>query len=156
MRLAETHRRPTEKWQNFAGEDRIVRAAADEQLSAFLANKPGMIAGLCQQLSDAGVTIRAMAVLDTVDIGTVRMVVDNVEAAKEALNHAGAAYVSVPVICIPIPNRPGGFGAIARCLGRRDINIDYFYATSGIEGGFALGVFRVSDRDRALEIDFPE
>lgn len=133
-----------------------MRAVADEQLSAFLANRPGMIAGLCQHLAEAGVTIRAMAVLDTVDIGTVRMVVDNVEAAKAALNRAGAAYVSVPVLCVPIPNRPGGFGAIAASLGQRNINIEYFYATASGESGFALGVFRVSDRERALDIDFPE
>jgi hypothetical protein len=132
----------------------MVRAKAEEQISAFLANKPGVVANLSAGLADHGVSIKAMTVLDTVDIGTVRMVVDNVDLAKKALNEAGAAYVNVPVITIPIPNKKGAFARIARTLAEHQINIEYFYATAGVGGETTLGVFRVSDHKKALEIEF--
>lgn len=129
-------------------------AQPQTQLSAFLANQPGVVARLCEALAERGVNILAMAVLDTVDIGTMRMVVDDLDTAKEALDEAGAAYVEVPVITIPIPNMQGGFGQIARILAAANINIDYVYATSIPGTQYSLGVFRVSDRDAALELDF--
>ncbi|MBI4719579.1 MAG: amino acid-binding protein [Planctomycetes bacterium] len=95
-----------------------------------------------------------MTVLDTVDIGTMRMVVDNVELAKCALEEAGAAYVCVPVIVVPIPNKKGAFARIARALAERNINIEYFYATAAPGADYTLGVLRVSDLKAALTIDF--
>ncbi len=131
-----------------------LSANPETQLSAFLANEPGVVARLCEALAEHGVNIRAMTVLDTVDIGTMRVVVDDIELAKEALDGAGAAYVEVPVITIPIRNAQGGFGQIARVLAAANINIDYVYATSVPGTDFSLGVFRVSDRDAALELDY--
>ena len=131
-----------------------VRAIPEQQISAFLANKPGVVAHLCAALAEQGVNIRAMAVLDTVDIGTVRLIVDNVEAAREALDAAGAAYVSVPVIAIPVPNAQGGFARIAGTLANAGINIEYVYATAVSGSDYSLGIFRVSNHEAALELDF--
>ena len=60
----------------------------------------------------------------------------------------------MPVITIPIPNLQGGFGHIARVLAAANINIEYVYATSIPGTEYSLGVFRVSDRDAALELDY--
>lgn len=129
-------------------------AKPETQISAFLANEPGVVARLCEALAEKGVNIRAMTVLDTVDIGTMRMVVDDFEVAKEALAEVGAAYVEVPVITIPIPNTQGGFGHVARVLAAANINIEYVYITSVPGTDFSLGVFRVSDRESALQLDY--
>ena len=131
-----------------------MQATPEVQLSAFLANKPGVVAHVCEALTERGVNIRAMTVLDTKDIGTMRMIVDKVEVAKEALDLAGAAYVEVPVITIHIPNGLGGFAQIAKRLGDSDINIEYVYATAVPGADYSLGVFRVSDHEAAQSIDF--
>ncbi|MBI1825908.1 MAG: ACT domain-containing protein [Planctomycetes bacterium] len=131
-----------------------LRAQAEQQISAFLANKPGVVARLCAALAERDVNIQAMTVMDTVDIGTMRMVVDKMDVAREALNSAGAAYVEVPVIAIPIPNEEGGFARIAGILAAANINIEYFYATSVPGTDYSLGIFRVSDHQAALELDF--
>lgn len=131
-----------------------MRATPEIQLSAFLANKPGVVAHLSEALAERRVSIRAMAVLDTVDIGTVRLIVDNLETAKEALDIAGAAYVEVPVVTIPIPNVLGGFTRVARTLAEARINIEYVYATAVPGADYSLGVFRVSDHETALELEF--
>ncbi len=132
----------------------MFRASSERQISVFLANRPGVVAHVCTRLAERGINIRAMTVLDTVDIGTMRMVVDNVEAAKEALDGSGAAYVEVPVISIPIPNVEGGFARIARSLAGANINIEYFYATASSGSDHTLGIFRVNDVEKALELEF--
>jgi len=131
-----------------------LRAIAEQQISAFLANSAGVVANLCAALTERGVNIKALTVLDTVDVGTMRMVVDNLPIAKEALSDAGAAYVEVPVIAIPIPNKPGSFAKIARILANAKINIEYIYATAMPGTEHTLGIFRVSDHKAALEIEF--
>jgi hypothetical protein len=133
-----------------------VKARAEEQISAFLANKPGIVADLCAALNEHRVNIQAMTVLDTVDIGTMRMVVDDVEAAKRALREAGAAFVVVPVVAISIPNKPGAFARIARTMASHGINIEYFYVTAHAGTPVSLAIFRVSDYQGALEVEFPE
>ena len=133
-----------------------IKACLEEQLCAFLANKPGMVANLCSGLTEYGVLIKAMAVLDTHDIGTVRMVVDDIDKAKKALDEAGAAYVIVPVVTIPIPNTKGGFAKLAHLLASRNINIEYFYSTAMPGTDYTLGVFRVEDYGAVLELDFDQ
>lgn len=133
-----------------------MRATAEKQISAFLKNKPGVVADLCDELSNHGVNIKAMTVMDTVDIGTTRMVVDDVEAAMRALRVKGAAFVVVDVVAISIANKTGAFAHVARKMSNAGVNIEYFYATAhqGTDRSFA--VFRVSEYERALELDYPE
>ncbi len=131
-----------------------MRCTPVTQISVFLANKPGVVAHLCAALAQRDVNILAMTVLDTVDIGTMRMVVDNVSAAQDALNGSGAAYVEVPVISIAIPNKKGAFARISRVLANAEVNIEYFYATAAPGTDHTLGIFRVSNREAALELDF--
>lgn len=133
-----------------------MRAKETTQLSVFLGNRPGMVADLCTTLTEAEVSIRAMTVLDTVDVGTMRMVLDDGEKAKNALRGSGAAYVEVPVITLEIQNRPGAFAKIARTMADSGVNIEYVYATGMPGTDRTLGVFRVSDVDTAIKLDFPD
>ena len=113
-----------------------------------------VIADLCAALTEVHVNIRAMTMLDTVDVGTMRMLVDDVETAKNALRDVGAAFVVVPVISIEVPNVPGAFGLIARTLASKDINIDYIYATALQGSDKTLAIFKVGDHEKALDIEF--
>ncbi len=131
-----------------------MRAIAEEQISAFLANKSGAIADLCSTLTEHGVSVRAITILETVDIGTTRMLVDDVETAKAALKEAGAAFVVVPVVTVKMPHVAGAVGAVARSMANHGINIEYLYATAVADSDASLGVFRVSDCEKALEIEF--
>ena len=131
-----------------------MKAIETTQLSVFLGNTPGVVANLCSALTDAKISIQAMTVLDTVDIGTMRMVVDDVERAKQALKGSSAAYVEVPVITMLIDNQPGAFAGIARRMADSGVNIEYVYATAAKGSEHTLGVFRVNDIDTALKIEF--
>ena len=125
-----------------------------EQISIFLENRAGVVADLCAHLTEREISIRAMAVLDTIDIGTVRMVVDDPEKAKEALAAAGAAYVTVKCLAVEVPDRPGGFAGVARKLSLAGVNIEYIYASTVPGAEKAVGIFRVSDLERALTLSY--
>lgn len=133
-----------------------MKAKEETQLSVFLGNRPGVVADLCRSLIDANINIRALTVLDTVDIGTMRMVVDNAERAKDALKGTAAAYVLVPVLSLELPNRPGAFAQVARTLANAGVNIEYVYATAAPTTDRSLAIFRVSDLATALKLEYPE
>ncbi len=123
-----------------------------EQLTVFLENRPGILADLCAHLSDRRVSIRALSVLDNTDSGTVRLVVDDPALAKNILAKAGVACTTATCLALEMPNHPGGFAEIARTLSLAGINIDYIYASTLPGARAALGIFRVSDPQRALAL----
>jgi hypothetical protein len=49
-----------------------------------------------------------------------------------------------------MPNHPGGLAEVARKLSIAGVNIDYIYGSSTAGSRTALGVFGVSDLERAL------
>ena len=130
-----------------------IKCSKVEQITVFLENRPGVLADLCAYLSDRGINIRAMGVLDDPDTGTVRLIVDNPEPPKNVLAD-GVAYASASCLALEMPNNPGGFGGVARTLSLAGINIDAIYASALPGAATSLGIFRVSDLDRALSLDW--
>ncbi len=133
-----------------------MKAKEETQLSVFLGNHPGVVAELCAALTEQSVSIRALTVLDTVDIGTMRMLVDDVERAEQCLKGTAAAFVRIPVLSLEIPNTAGAFAEIARTMGNAGVNIEYVYATVHSGSNRSLGIFRVSDLDTALKLEYPD
>lgn len=125
-----------------------------EQLTVTLENRPGILADLCAHLSDRRINIRAIAALDSSEFGSARLVVDNPEFTKEVLSEAGVEFSSGTCLAIEMPNSPGGFARIARALSLAGVNIDYIYASGLAGAGKALGVFGVSNLERALELNW--
>jgi len=135
-----------------------MSATTEEQISVFLKNRSGILADLCATLSDRDVNIRAMTVLESFDIGTIRMIVDNVALAEESLTEFAAAWIVVNVLAVDIPNQSGGLARIAGAFGQAGVNIEYMYATVMPDMEHTVGIFRVADDEieRALAIKFEE
>jgi len=125
-----------------------------QQLTLTLENRPGILADLCAHLADRRINIRAITAVDSTDSGNVRLVVDDPDLARRALSDAGVASTSVSCLALEMPNDPGGFAGIARSLSLAGINIDYIYASGLPDAAKALGIFGVSDLERALALDW--
>jgi hypothetical protein len=125
-----------------------------DQIIVFLENRPGMLADLCARFAERGIDIRAITTVEATETGVVRLVVDRPEATKEILSEAHITYTTSQCLVVEMPNRPGGFGRIARLLAYADINIDYIYATTTPDADRALGILGVSDLERALQLDW--
>ena len=133
-----------------------MRAKKKEQRSVFLKNRPGVLADLCEALDRRNVDIHAMSVMESYDIGTVRIVVDNIGIAEESLTEFGAAWIVVPVLTVDIPNQIGVLARVAKAMASASINIEYLYATATPGIDHTVAVLRVADDDleKGLAVEF--
>lgn len=123
-----------------------------EQLSLFLENKAGSIGEVTGILRDAKVNIRALSLADTTDFGVLRMVVDNVIKAEQALNDAGFTVGKTNIIAVSIDDSTGGLNKILDPIYAQDINVEYMYAFANPKEYQAVMVFRFDDIDKAINI----
>jgi hypothetical protein len=119
------------------------------QLSVHMENRPGALAELTEALTEAGVNILAIAVPDTGEFGTVRVLPDNVIEAREALQDAGLPHAAVDVLAVELPHHPGSMAQLARLLADENVVIRYAYATNSSGAEHGMCVLRVDDIHRA-------
>src|SRR5213075_2752724 len=98
-----------------------------KQLSVFLANKPGMLANVCDELAKAGINIFALTISDTADHSVVRLVVSDPHKAQAIFEERGVLTVASKILMIENSNKPGSLARIAARLARARINIEYAY-----------------------------
>ncbi len=123
-----------------------------EQLSVFLQNEKGRLAGMCRLIGDAGLDMHALVVADTSEYGVARVICDRPHSARHALEAAGFAVSVTRVIAIEVPDRPGGLADVLERLGVEDINVEYLYCFPRPDGQAAVDIVRVGDPDRAIEV----
>ncbi len=122
------------------------------QLSIFVENKAGTVADITKSIASAGVSIRALSVADTQEFGILRLIVSDVEKAKDAL-HKNECVVSVTkVIGVEIPDVAGGLSSVLELMSENSINVEYLYAFITISGQHAYVVLRVEDNEKAAKI----
>ena len=74
-----------------------------QQISIFLENKSGRLADVTRVMASAGINLRAISIADTADFGILRVIVDKVEAALEALGKAGFTTRTTEVLALGNP-----------------------------------------------------
>lgn len=122
------------------------------QLSIFVENKAGTVAKITKSIADADVSIRALSVADTQEFGILRLIVSDVEKAKEALHENDCVVSITKVIGVEIPDVAGGLSSVLELMSVNNINVEYLYAFITISGQHAYVVLRVEDNDKAAKI----
>lgn len=124
-----------------------MRAVSVKQLSVFIENKAGRVSEVSDVLGDAGVNIRGFSVSDTADYGIVRLVVDDPDAGRAALQDDGFTVKSSDVLCVRLPDEPGGLARVLKLVSDAGVNIEYVYSLIS-----TYVVINVADIDRALSL----
>ena len=122
-----------------------------KQISLFMENKPGRLAAACKVLRDGGINIVTLSLADTMEFGIVRMVVDDWEAARKALEEAHFAVNVHDVVAAAVRDEPGGMAEILDVIEAAGVNIEYMYAFTARHGEEAVLVFRFDDNAKAQE-----
>ncbi len=122
------------------------------QLSIFVENKSGTVEKITRSIADAGVSIRALSVADTQEFGILRLIVSDVEKAKEALSKSECVVSITKVIGVQIPDVPGGLSDVLKIVSDKGINVEYLYAFITIARKHAYVVLRVEDNEAAAKI----
>jgi len=102
-------------------------------------------------LGDAGINILALSLADTSDFGILRLIVNDVEGAEEALKGANFVCMINDVTAVEVEDKPGGLARILNLLVDRGVNVEYMYAFSEAQTGRAALIFRFDDPEKAIE-----
>jgi hypothetical protein len=121
-----------------------------DQISVFVENRPGKLAGVTKILGDAGVDLRAMSIADTRDFGILRIIVDNPYEAISALKAADYIVNVTKVLAAEIDDKPGGLASVLAVLGDAGISVEYLYAFVSQKEGKAYVILRVEDTGGAV------
>lgn len=122
------------------------------QLAVFLANQPGTLAAVCDELASANINIYALTTTDSVDHAVVRMVVSDTRKALNLFEQRGVLVVESDVLMIDNSNKPGSLSKLAAKLADHKINIDYAYLATSPSSKKGLLILRVSNSKKALQV----
>ena len=122
-----------------------------KQISAFVENKPGKVYELFKVLADAGINLRAMNIADTKDFGVLRLIVQDVDKAKEVLG-LDTIVVDTDVIAVEMVDEVGTLSGIIKTLSDASINIEYLYAFTTPTKNGAYTVIRTDDLEGSEKV----
>lgn len=122
------------------------------QISVFLENRPGRLSEVVSGLAAAGVNLRALMIAETERFGILRIIPDNLPAARGALTEVGITHRVSPVIGVEVPDRAGGLAELLGVFDGTDVSIEYMYAELAGRGDRALMIMKFDPADEALRL----
>jgi hypothetical protein len=123
-----------------------------KELAILLEDRPGTLGKCCQALAEHNVNIVALQSVRSEGKGLVRLVVDNLMRAHEALDRERLSYRETEVAQARFLHRPGELARAASRLGEANINIDYAYSGVDPDTNTPLLIFGVADVVKAAAI----
>jgi len=123
-----------------------------KQIFVFLENKAGRLGEVTKALAQAQINIRALSIADTADFGILRLIVDKEKEAIKALNDAGFTTRVTEVVAVEIDDKPGGLARVMELFQKKNINIEYLYASLEGKEGKAVVIFKLEDHQKGLQI----
>ncbi|MFQ5650075.1 MAG: ACT domain-containing protein [bacterium] len=124
--------------------------AIEKQFSIFVQNKVGSLGELCTNLASAKVNIRALSVVDDLEWGIVRLIVDDTERTKTILQDLGMMYGESQVLTVELQNHPGSLADMSKKLAKKKINIEQAFATA--TGSNTIVVLSTTDDKKANSV----
>ncbi len=121
-----------------------------KQLSVFLEDKAGRLTEMTRILAENDINISAFSIADAPDYGIIRLIVGRPELALEVLKKNGFSVNTTDVVCIVVPNTPGGLHKVLKLLSDHGISIDYMYAFA-VENSASV-VLRSSGVDEVIKV----
>jgi hypothetical protein len=118
-------------------------------LTVWLADQPGAMAGACETLGTANINIDGCCAYPAGTAGQLHLLVDDADAARAALTAAGYKVVQDrEVIVHDLPDVPGSAGASLRKIADAGVNLELVYLATNTR--LVLGVDDVEKARAAL------
>jgi hypothetical protein len=123
-----------------------------KQVSINLENKPGRLANVLSALAKEKVNVTALAVTDSREHSTLRLVTEDGAKTVQVLKGLSIPYTEAEVLVVELKNQPGALAHVCETLAGDHINILTCYASSGGRNGRVFGIFKVSNTERAKQL----
>ena len=118
---------------------------AIKQLTVFVENKQGALVAITDALAKNEINLRALSIAETEEFGILRLIVNDVAAAKQVLEDEGYLIKVTDVVGVKIGDAPGKLTAALKVLDENKINMEYLYAFMARTEKHAYVVIRVED-----------
>jgi hypothetical protein len=120
-----------------------------KQLTVFLENQTGRLAEVARILRDANINLQGFSTTEARDYGILRLVVSDIDTARQKLKEAGFTTHIAEAICIKVEDKPGELYKILDILANEKINIDYVYVIA--QTRLILSVSEISKTESILK-----
>jgi len=109
------------------------------QVSVFMQDKVGRLSEICGLLGEAGLNIRGFSIADTAEgYGILNLITQDPERTAEVLGERGFTVSESQVVCVDVPDTPGGLARVLRIFSKAGVNVHNMYATAGTKIVFAV------------------
>jgi hypothetical protein len=114
-------------------------------------HRPGEIARVADALARKDVNIKSIAGLNLGNQGVIRVIADDVEAARSALNEANMRFEETELVTVLLENKAGELGEMASKLSNAGINVHAMYVI-GLESDMVELAIAVDDVKKAKKV----
>lgn len=122
------------------------------QLSIFIQDEIGSVAGVTAILKDNNINLRAIASFDTPQFAILRIVVDKPEEAKRLLIDSGFAVTVSEAIAVELEDKPGVLHDLLQVIADAGFGVNYIYSIVFRNGKIPLIILNTDNLDESKEI----
>jgi hypothetical protein len=130
----------------------VMRIHLERQITVAIENQPGQLARVSELLAGRSVNIEAIAVIDSIEQGVIRLITSDPQLSRQLLREAGFYVIEGDVLVLDVTDKIGRLAQVSAALAQAKINIDYVYGSSEHAGQPMRLVLKISDLARAREI----
>jgi len=116
-------------------------------------HRPGEMARVANALARKGVNLKSIAGMNIGNQGIIRVIADDVEAARAALNESNIRFDESELVTVLLENKAGEVAEVGSKLANAGLNLQAVYVI-GLEGDLvelAIAVDDVKKAKKALE-----
>lgn len=99
-----------------------------QQLSVFIENQPGSLMKVTRILREEGINLQAISSFDSPEFGILRMIVDQPEKAKKALEEKHMMVRMGRVLAVSVADEPGALHHMLKVLADGNLSVNYIYS----------------------------
>jgi hypothetical protein len=114
--------------------------AVMRDLEIHLTHRPGELARVAEALGRYGVNIKSLAALEIDQHAIVRIIPDDIEPARTALEQANVRFSESEVVTVLLENRAGEVAKIANRLAEGKVNLRGLYVTGLVDNLVELAI----------------
>lgn len=122
------------------------------QFCVFMENRVGKLHELLRRLERDDLRVASLSVVDSVDFAVARLVVDQVDQAREILQLAGHTFTEADIIGVQLPQSHQPFTEVLQTLMAAEINVHYIYSIPQVRSGRRAAAIHADNLDQAISV----
>ena len=123
-----------------------------KQVSVAIENSPGRLYEVTNALSEAGINLRALNLVDTGLFGQLRLLVSDIAKTRRILMEKNMPARIFDVVAVEVCDKRGEMAKILKVFMDAEISVISTYAFVGSSAGNAVLIFRFNDNDKAIKV----